>query len=505
MARRSPALVLFALGIAACGPDSLSAPPSATSRPSPALSVEPLSASTVVVKPSAMNGWSFVSDNDLSPCASPTCEMVAGPSTTPTGTGSAQISVAGTGDRNMLALTAYQGVPFASVTRLEYSTLRQSADAGNVLALALQFNVDYDLTDGNTSWQSRIVFEPYLGGGSGNIPQNTWQTWDTRDGTASGRWWGPSSASCPQNSPCTWAQLLAAYPNIGVHATLGAVLIKAGGGWTGFTGNVDKLVIGVNGDETTYDFEPDSHWGACVVDDDGSTYTLLANCVTDETLVLPDGYTLDGHGFSITAVDPTGGHFLGAVVTNGGTTAHVTDVVITASGLVDACDAGSNRLRGILFEGAGGSITGSTVAGVRQGPSGCQEGNAIEVRNFDVQGNPAPDQMTVTISGNTVADYQKNGITANGNVAATITGNHVAGDGPVTYIAQNGVQVGFGATALVQDNDISGNDYTPSSFVACGLLMFDGNGVKQKSNALTGNERDVCNFGRGGGKFNPEP
>jgi len=506
MARRSHTLVLFMLGVAACAPDSVSAPSSAT-RAAPRLFVGPLSNSTVLVRPSTMNGWTFLSDNDLSPCTSPTCEMRTGPLTAPSGAGSAQISVPGANDRNILALAAYQGVSLSSITRLEYSTLRQSADPGNLLALALQFNVDYDPNDAITGWQSRIVFEPYFGGGSGNIPQSTWQTWDALAGSPSGRWWGPSSVRCPQANPCSWAQLLAAYPNIRVHPTLGAVLIKAGGGgtWPGFSGNVDNLIIGVSGSETTYDFEPDTYWGACVVDDDGNTYTLLANCITDQTLVLPGGYTLDGNGFSITAVDPVGGHFLGAVVKNGGATAHVFGVTVTASSLSNVCDAGDNRLRGILFDGAGGSITNSTVSGVRQGPSGCQEGNAIEVRNLDALGNPAATLRAVTISGNVVADYQKNGITANGNVAATITGNQIAGDGAVTYIAQNGVQVGFGATGLVQGNTITGNDYTPSSYVACGLLMYEADGIKQKSNRFGTNEKDVCNFGRGGGKFNPEP
>jgi len=109
--------------------------------------------------------------------------------------------------------------------------------------------------------------------------------------------------------------------------------------------------------------------------------------------------------------------------------------------------------------------------------------------------------VAVTISGNTVADYQKNGITANGNVAAEITGNTVAGDGQVDYIAQNGIQVGFGATALVRDNTVTGNWYTPESYVSCGLLFFEAEGVKQQSNALDANERNLCNYGRGGGNF----
>jgi len=243
----------------------------------------------------------------------------------------------------------------------------------------------------------------------------------------------------------------------------------------------------------------------CTFTTSGTTMTLDADCVTEQTIAVPDGYMLDGAGHSITAVDPAGGHFLGAVVKNGGTEAHVTNLTVTTDGLANVCDGGDDRLRGILFDGAGGSITNSTVTNVNQGPSGCQEGNAVEVRNapFDSSG---PD-IEVLIDGNTVDGYIKNGITANGSVAAVITNNVVTGAGPVgvPLAAQNGIQVGFGATAVVLDNVVSGHDYTPDAWLACGLLFFEADGVKQSKNSSFGNEKDLCNFGRGGGHFNPEP
>ena len=240
--------------------------------------------------------------------------------------------------------------------------------------------------------------------------------------------------------------------------------------------------------------------GGCAFDATTTTWTLLADCTTDETIVIPNTITLDGDGHSITAVDPAGGHFRGAVVRNGGAAANVTDVEITASGLADVCDGGADRLRGILLDGAAGSITNVSVHGVRQGLSGCQEGNAIEARNVD--GATSGTRLAVTVSDATVFDYMKNGITTNGNLSATIERNSVAGDGPVGYIAQNGIQVGFGASALVQGNAVSGNFYTGAD-LACGLLIYEAQGVRQSKNAFSGNERDVCNFGRGGGKVMP--
>src|SRR5947209_6191935 len=117
------------------------------------------------------------------------------------------------------------------------------------------------------------------------------------------------------------------------------------------------------------------------------TMTLNADCVTDHSIIVPNGFTLDGAGHTITAVDPSTApfHFVGGVIQNGGATANVTNLKVTTSNLAEVCDAGPNRLRGILFDGASGSITNNTVTHINQnqGPalSGCQEGNAIEVRN----------------------------------------------------------------------------------------------------------------------------
>jgi predicted extracellular nuclease len=240
--------------------------------------------------------------------------------------------------------------------------------------------------------------------------------------------------------------------------------------------------------------------GRCAFEDDGTTRTLLGDCSTDETVLVPDAWTLDGDGHTISAFDRSGSPFLGAVVANAGAIAHVVDLGVTAYELADVCHAGDDRLRGILLDGAAGSVQGARVSGVDQGSSGCQEGNGIEVRNepFDTTG---PD-VSVTVQGNTVTDYQKTGIAMNGSVVVSGVDNVVTGWGPTGVIAQNGIQVGFGATAFLRGNSVSGNSYTGPD-VACGLLFFEADGVRQQANTLVANERDVCNFGRGGGAVEP--
>lgn len=234
---------------------------------------------------------------------------------------------------------------------------------------------------------------------------------------------------------------------------------------------------------------------ACTFTTVKKTMTLTGNCTTTSSIVVPNGFTLDGAGYTITAMDPLGDHFRGGVIENGGANANVTNLTVTVSGLTDACDAGDDRLRGILFNGASGSITNVKAININQGASGCQEGNAIEVRNFGASATT----NRVTIDGNTATGYQKTGIVANGDVDATITNNTVDGLGPVGHIARNGIQIGFGGTGMIKRNTVAGNSYTGSSTVSGGILVVGGPGyggdfcvnIQVDKNVVTGNDIGV--------------
>ncbi|WP_224368601.1 right-handed parallel beta-helix repeat-containing protein [Hyalangium versicolor] len=229
--------------------------------------------------------------------------------------------------------------------------------------------------------------------------------------------------------------------------------------------------------------------------------TLQADCTTDTPVFIPDGLTIDGTAHTLTAVDPAGGHFVGAIVRNRGATMHVRNLRVRAQGLVKdgPCDGGDDRLRGILLQGASGSVEDSEVLNIHRNqpadgnaegtPRGCQEGHAIEVRS-------ASGPVQVQLLRNFVSGYQKGGILVAGRVNATVNGNTVTGAGPVGHIAQNGVQLSDGATGQVTENEISGHSYTGSSDVAAGLLVAGGpyfgialvQGAVVESNKLTAND-----------------
>jgi hypothetical protein len=115
---------------------------------------------------------------------------------------------------------------------------------------------------------------------------------------------------------------------------------------------------------------------------------------------------------------------------------------------------------GVVANGDAGEVTlnvyNSNIHDIGENPhNGAQHGVGIYVRAFFPTGG-----VTAWIVGNTISGYQKGGIVANGTgTQATISDNTVTGDGHVNFIAMNGIQVGYGASAAVMRNRVSGNSF----------------------------------------------
>ena len=213
----------------------------------------PVQAAThVVVTPITPNGWGFLHENTAGGIG----EFVDGPATPALGDGSANMQIAA-GQGEILGTLAYTGTPLDTITKLNYSSYRSSVDSSDTLAIALQLNIDYDLTDAIIGWQGRLVYEPYQSPGN-TVPENQWQSWDA----LAGQWWfsapqGAGATFCPQSEPCSWDYIITTWPQIGIHADtlLGGVLFKAGSWGQDFDGNVDAFTIGISSVDTTYNFE----------------------------------------------------------------------------------------------------------------------------------------------------------------------------------------------------------------------------------------------------------
>jgi parallel beta-helix repeat protein len=220
----------------------------------------------------------------------------------------------------------------------------------------------------------------------------------------------------------------------------------------------------------------------CVFDVSGKTMRLFADCRTDASITIPDGMTLDGAHHTISAVDPPGGHFTGGILVNGGRTASVIDTRIIAQSLANVCDAADGRLRGILLNAASGVLSGNTVLDINQGASTCQEGNAIEVWNF------SETPVIVEIANNVVDGYQKSGIVASGDVDVTIHHNRVGSSATQAHLPANAVQIGFGAWATIEHNDVIGNRWPLADAAATGILLSgSAPGTIVRRNTITGN------------------
>lgn len=228
------------------------------------------------------------------------------------------------------------------------------------------------------------------------------------------------------------------------------------------------------------------HAESCVFSYGGTTMTLNADCTTDATIPVPDGYTLDGAGNTITAVDPLGGHFLGAVVANVGTRANVMNLRITTSNLADTCEtktAGTDfRLRGIQFNGASGEIAHNTVTDINRAASSCWEGAGIEVRNDPTDGSH-PNTQTVEVSDNVVMNYQMVGIVGVGDVSMKIHNNRISASAAKAIVPESGIQLSYHAIGEISGNVVTGNWYQPVTqvhgkaigqqpSVAAGILLY---------------------------------
>jgi hypothetical protein len=216
---------------------------------------------------------------------------------------------------------------------------------------------------------------------------------------------------------------------------------------------------------------------------------LALDNITRSGIVPPACKTVDTSIGSFTAavVDPAPG-YAGPLPLSG----CQIGVYFDKSGSVTNADISGATHYGVFADkGAAVDVTGSHIHQIGDSPfSGNQNGRAVFYANG----------ATGTVSGNQIYGYQKNGVVATGDkTAVQVLNNTVTGRGHLTTIAQNGVVIVSGATALIKGNSISGNWYTPTSYTSYGLLLINATGVKQQSNSFLDNESNLGNFGRGGG------
>jgi Right handed beta helix region len=184
---------------------------------------------------------------------------------------------------------------------------------------------------------------------------------------------------------------------------------------------------------------------------------------------------------------------------------------ITVDGTGNNVSGCAPNLEGIYFQNTSGTVTNNAVRNQYLTNfavlGGCQSGLAINIE-------ATTSANSVTISGNSVRAYQKNGITASGagtgagslGPSVTINNNYIVGLAATAmnwqgvYLnqstaAENGIQVGFGASGKVEFNTVNDNIWgqdtsSDTGDAASGILIFASPNI-----TVTGNEVGSAQFG----------
>jgi len=200
------------------------------------------SAEVVVVHQADMMSWS------IQPQGAGLAQLVAGPGSPPLGDGSFRLVSGpnGTTDGVAVSTTRFSGTPVADLTALRFSTL-VTAHANPNAAPNLFLLVDPDGAGPGGS-EGLIVAPIYVGYASG---LDIWQEWNVID--------APNAFYLQLQGEANRFSLqeyVASNPG----AELQALALFAGpgppGAWEDFDGNVDRVVVGVNGNNTVFNFQP---------------------------------------------------------------------------------------------------------------------------------------------------------------------------------------------------------------------------------------------------------
>jgi len=204
----------------------------------------------------------------------------------------------------------------------------------------------------------------------------------------------------------------------------------------------------------------------------------VASGTTDAAVVLPPATGLAQNGSDI-----FGNPVAAQIFVAGAGSVTISHLTVDGTGnLLSGC--GAPNMTGIYYQNSAGTITDNAVRNQLMDPAdqGCQLGLAINVESDT--GAPL-----ITISNNSVRNYDKNGITADGpgtgpGPVVTITGNTVIGLGATSVIAQNGIQIGFGATGSATNNHVADDIYTGPTYGSAGILIYASAGVTASSNTV---------------------
>jgi hypothetical protein len=276
-------------------------------------------------------------------------------------------------------------------------------------------------------------------------------------------------------------------------AVLSCVLTQSGWGSTVYVGTCKSPVqyttiqaaINASFATTTIDICPGTYPEQLAINK-SLTLTGVANGTEDAAVIVAPagGLVVNAHDFD------NGNSPIEAQIWVSGP-ADVTINNLVVDGLGNGVTGCSPDVIGILYQSAQGTLnhvtTRNQFLGTEGGSlNGCQGGEGIFVETNS-------GDWTVTVENSSVHDFQKNGIT--GNDAGTtlkVTGSYIVGQGATNGAAENGIQMGFGATGTLTGNYVIDEVWAPDVFgdtgdAASGILLYDTSGSPVVKNNTVGN------------------
>jgi len=307
---------------------------------------------------------------------------------------------------------------------------------------------------------------------------------------ATGNWWGQATGPLPSqihgnvayspwlgNDPSqpTWIfvvakagpELPAGYLQTGLDLARpgDVVLVKAGEYVTQGLINKSITLIG--------------EWGAVIKAPGSQTYTIAESSRTFEPIIFAYGGTM------------VGSHVSGDAVI-------YTDVKgLTIDGQNNPQNS-SVSFVGILYRNVHGEISGNVVQNMMN-PGGV--GSGAETFGILVYGNSDVDVLNNVVSG-----FSRGGIGILGDAGsapdpkARVSGNVVTGNGLETgtgWWAENGIQIGYGATAIVSGNLVTQCWVNNPNWTATGILVVSTDNVVVEGNTVLNNESGIAVAGFG--------
>jgi parallel beta-helix repeat protein len=212
-------------------------------------------ATTVItVTPVITNGWFYITETVGPGSGLLPFDIVLPPPDPTLGAASARLTITDVNWRHMYLSPVFTGTRLSDITAFEY---RLRIPSASPQVPYINIGWDDDVTDGNTGFRGRLVYSPP------SLPADAWHIVDARNDPTP-RWYTTLPGATQCNSifnPCTFTQLVAAYPNAAIHPNtlsgvpLGFIGIRVGGGSSTGTGYADGLRVGVGSQITLFDFE----------------------------------------------------------------------------------------------------------------------------------------------------------------------------------------------------------------------------------------------------------